>query len=225
MRLAVVLLAVLLCGCGDGGGGGAVAERSPRASVQPELVTEIDGELAAIRADPGESVGFGEKSYVPYEPNVAHALITVPDPEVTARLRREILGARDPVYALALLHVLGRRTDAGVDDVLLETLEDPRLTATSAYLLGRPGFKPYPARDGGDAAAIEAALRRHLHDEGTFEDPFYRQSFRIQDFVIAALVRLRGPSHFHFERPDLGDNIGYDLPDLGPDRAGLLAQL
>ena len=217
MRL--VLLLLLLAGCG-----GAVAERHPRASVQPELVTEIDGELAAIRADPGESVGFGEKSYVPYEPNVAHALITVPDAAVTARLRDEIEGAGDPVYALALLHVLGRRTDAGVDAVLLQTLEDPRLAATSAYLLGRPGFKPYPARERDDAA-IEAALRRHLHDEGSFEDPFYRRSFRTQDFVIAALVRLLGPRRFDYERPELADDIGYDLPDLGPDRAGLLGQL
>jgi hypothetical protein len=216
MRLLV--LALVLCGCGG------AAHHTARPSVQPELVTEIDAELAAIRADPAESVGFGEKSYVPYDPNVAHALITVPDPDVTARLKREIEAARDPVYGLALLHVLGKRADPGVDDVLLETLDDPRYTATSAYLLGRPGFKGYPDRTR-DLGAIEAALRRHLDDDDTFEDPFYRQSFRTQDFVIAALVRLLGPRRFDFERPDLGDNIGYDLPDLGPDRAGLLRQL
>jgi hypothetical protein len=215
----LLLVALVLCGCG-----GAAANRPAKPSVQPELVTELDAELASIRADPGESVGFGEKSYIPYEPNVAHALITVRDPEVTARLRREIEDTRDPVYALALLHVLGKRADPGVDEVLLETLEDPRYTATSAYLLGRSGFKGYPDRTR-DAGAIEAALRRHLSDDGTFEDPFYRQSFRTQDFVIAALVRLLGPRAFHFQRPELGDNIGYDLPDLGADRAGLLRQL
>jgi hypothetical protein len=216
---AWVLLAVLLCGCG-----GTAAERRQTATVQPELVTELDAELAAIRADPAESVGFGEKSYIPYEPNEAHALISVPDPEVTDRLRGEIARADDPVYGLALLHVLGKRADRGVDQVLLDTLDDPGYTATSAYLLGRPGFKGYPDRPR-DKPAIEAALRRHLHDEGTFEDPFYRRSFRTQDFVIAALVRLLGPRRFDFRRPDLADNIGYDLPDLGPDREGLLRQL
>ena len=218
----LLLLALVLAGCG-----GAAHREPAKVDVQPQLVTEIDDELAAIRADPAASVGFGEKSYVPYEPNVARALITVPDPEVTARLRGEIERADDPVYKLALLHVLGKRADAGVDAVLLKTLDDPRLTATSAYLLGRPGFKGYPdrPRDAAATEAIEAALRRHIHDSGTFEDPFYGQSFRTQDFAIAALVRLLGPGRFQFDNPDLADNIGYDLPDLGPDRDGLLRQL
>ena len=174
------------------------------------LPPALEAELVAIRADPGESVGFGEKSYVPYEPNVAHFLISFDDPAVTRRLLAEIDGA-DRVHRLALLHVLGKRSDGTVDRALLATLENPELRATSAYLLGRPGFKGYPARER-DVDAIRAALGRHLSDESTFEDPFYRRTFSTRDFVLAAFVRLTGPERFRFADPGLADTIGYDLP-------------
>jgi hypothetical protein len=218
VRYALVLL-LLLAGC---------PAREPvtdSTAMQPELVKALEDELDAIRADPGESVGFGEKSYIPYEPNVAHALISVDDPEVTERLRTELEGAGDRVHKLALLHVIGKRSDAKVDGVLIDALGDPELRATSAYLLGRPGFKGYPDRPR-DLDAVQTALRRHLADEITFEDPFYRETFRTQDFVLAALVRLIGPDRFEFEDPQLGDNIGYELPRIGEkDRAGLLEQV
>jgi hypothetical protein len=222
MRAALLALVLLLSGC-PGASGPAQSTQPP--AMQPELLDALEAELAAIRANPGESVGFGEKSYVPYEPNVAHGLITISDPEVTERLRTELDGSDDRVYRLALLHVLGKRSDATVDDVLIGALEDPELRATSAYLLGRPGFKGYPDRPR-DPDAVVAALRRHLDDDGTFEDPFYRRSFRVQDFVLAALIRLIGPDRFHFEHPGLADNVGYELPRFGDeDRADLLAQV
>jgi hypothetical protein len=189
-------------------------------STLPEA---LEAELDAIHADPGESVGFGEKSYLPYEPNVAHFLISFDAPAVTERLLTELEGS-DRVRRLALLHVLGKRSDDTVDRALLTTLEDPELRATSAYLLGRPGFKGYPARPR-DVDTVRAALRRHLSDGGTFEDPFYRRSFRTQDFVLAAFVRLTGPQRFRFADPRAADMIGYDLPAFDEaTRADLLRQ-
>ena len=193
------------------------------AASAPRLPEALEAELTAIRADPGESVGFGQKSYVPYEPNVAHFLVSFDDPAVTRRLLGEIDGA-DRVHRLALLHVLGKRSDGIVDRALLTTLEDPELRATSAYLLGRPGFKGYPARER-DRDAIRAALRRHLADDGSFEDPFYRRTFRTQDFVLAAFIRLTGPELFRFADPGAAETIGYDLAAFdAATRADLLEQ-
>lgn len=187
------------------------------------LSAALEAELLAIRADPAESVGFGEKSYIPYEPNSARFLISSDEPEVTQRLLSEIDGA-ERVHRLALLHVLGKRSDGSVDGALLQTLEDPELRATSAYLLGRPGYKGYPARER-DVEAIRAALRRHLTDEGTFEDPFYRRTFLAGDFVLAAFIRLTGPERFRFADPGIAETIGYDLPGFdAATRAGLLEQ-
>lgn len=192
--------------------------------MEPRLLDALEAELDAIRADPGESVGFGEKAYAPYEPNVAHFLISSDDPAVTERLLAEIRAADDRVHRLALLHVLGKRSDPTVDAALLTTLEDPELRATSAYLLGRAGFKGYPERPR-DVEAIRAALRRHLSDDGVFDDPFYRRSFRTQDFVLGAYVRLTGPERFRFADPHLADMIGQALPAFDDAvRADLLAQ-
>jgi hypothetical protein len=196
---------------------------SGAAELKPRLPEALEAELDAIRADPGESVGEGEKSYLPYEPNVAHFLISFDDPAVTQRLLAEMEGS-DRVHRLALLHVLGRRTDDTVDSVLLRTLEDPELRATSAYLLGRPGFKGYPDRPR-DVDAVRAGLRRHLADPGRFEDPFRARSFRTQDFVLAAFARLTGPERFRLADPELADMIGYELPRFDAvTRADLLRQ-
>lgn len=212
--LLVVALAFACCGCGT---------MKPVPELEPRLPEALEAELDAIRADPRESVGFGFKSYLPYEPNVAHFLITFDDPAVTERLLAEMSGA-DRIYRLALLHVLGKRADHTVDGALLTTLEDPELRATSAYLLGRPGFKGYPARSR-DVDPLRAALRRHLFDGGTFEDPFYRRSFRTQDFVLAAFIRLSAPRRFRFADPQAADMIGYELPEFDEaTRADLLEQ-
>lgn len=191
---------------------------------KPQLPDDLEAELEAIRADPGESVGFGEKAFIPYEPNVAHFLITSDDPAVTERLLAEATGDSDRVFRIAVLHVLGKRSDPTVDDALMTTLDDPELRATSAYLLGRPGYKGYPERPR-DEQAIRESLGRHLDDDGTFDDPFYRRSFRTQDFVLAAFVRVTGPERFRIPDAALADLIGYSLPAFGSEtRADLLAQ-
>lgn len=193
-------------------------------SREPPLPDDLEAELDAIRADPGESVGFGEKAFIPYEPNVAHWLVTSDDPAVTERLLAEATGDRERVFRLAVLQVLGKRSDPTVDAALLTTLDDPELRATSAYLLGRPGYKGYPARPR-DEQAIRAALQRHLDDDGTFDDPFYRRPFRTQDFVLAAFVRVTGPERFRIPDTAFADLIGYTLPEFDAEtRADLLAQ-
>lgn len=196
---------------------------NPPAETTPRLPDALEDELDAIDADPAGSVGFGEKVFVPYEPNVARFLISYDDPAVTRRLLTEMDGA-DRVKQLALLHVLGKRTDDTVDSALLTTLENPALRATSAYLLGRPGFKGYPGRSR-DVDRIREALWRHIADDSTFDDPFYRRSFRTQDFVLAAYIRLTGPERFRFADHKVADMIGYALPAFDEaTRADLLQQ-
>jgi hypothetical protein len=193
------------------------------AHLKPELPPALEKELRAIAANPGASVGYGLKAYLPYYPSAGRFLISYDDPAVTRRLVAEMNGA-GRVHKLALLHVLGMRSDPTVDAALLKTLEDPELTATSAYLLGRAGYKGYPDRKR-NLAAIRTALRRHLDNKGTFQDPFYHQEFRTQDFVLGAYIRLVGPGRFHFADPDEADLIGLALPDFdAATRAALLEQ-
>jgi predicted transcriptional regulator len=129
------------------------------------------------------------------------------------------------VYRLAVLHVLGKRTDATVDDALIQLLADDALRATAAYLLGRVGYKGYLPRKR-DGAAVRKALRTHIQDSTTFTDPFYQKLFRTQDFVIAAYIRVTGPSQFTFASSSLEDLIGLGLPEFSDDvRADLLAQI
>ena len=175
---------------------------------RPSLPEPLEAELAAIAADPGESVGLGLKADVPYEPNVAHYLISYEEPAVTVRLAGEVANADD-----------------GVDPVLLATLEKPELRATSAYLLGCADSRAYPKRTR-DLTAIRAALRRHLDDDGTFSDPFYQRDFRVQDFVLGAFIRLSGAERFRFPQPHTASLIGCALPDFdAATRADLLAQV
>ena len=71
-----------------------------------------------------------------------------------------------------------------------------------------------------------AALRRHLDDATTFEDPFHRRRFRVQDFVLGALARLIGPERFKIADPRFDNDIGYALPWWSDAvRAELLAQV
>jgi hypothetical protein len=194
--------------------------------MKPELLPALEDELTAIKKDPQQSVGFGEKAFVPYAPNVAHALISFGEPAVTARLVAEIRGATDRVLRLALLHVLGRRTDATVDAALISLLDDPALRATASYLLGAVNMKGQPkrARDPAATAAILAALRPWLEDATPFEDPFLKKSFATADFALGAFVRTAGVEHFKLSR-DLADLIGYQLPAWNAaTRADLLAQ-
>ena len=193
-------------------------------AMTPPLPSILEVELDTIRKDPGESVGFGEKAYIPYEPNSAPSLIGSDNPAVTQRLVTEARGSGDRVYRLAVLHVLGKRTDPTVDAALITLLDDPKLRSTAAYLLGRVGFKGYPPRQR-DVEAVRTALRRYLDDATTFEDPFYRRTFRTQDFVLAAYVRVTGPEKFRIGSPDIVDLVGLSLPEFTDVvRADLLAQ-
>jgi hypothetical protein len=220
--LAAVLVALACGGCGD-----TMTRESATPSPAPHaaLPEPLETELAAIRADPLGSVGYGEKAFTPYEPNEAHALITYRDPVVTQRLLEEIDASGDRVFKLALLHVIGKRADDTVDAALLHAFKDPELTATAAYLLGRAGFKGYPKRPRGDLEPIRAVLKRQLDDDTPFEDPFQRATFRTGDFALAAYVRLTGPSHFTFADPDAASVIGYTLPSFSAsERRDLQAQ-
>lgn len=199
-------------------------DKVPSAMPTP-LPPALEAELDAIRRDPAESVGFGEKADTPYEPNRADALIASDDARVTERLLAEARAPGDRTYRLAVLHVLGKRADPAADAALVALLDDADLRATAAYLLGRAGYRGYPAR-ARDAAAVRTALRRYVGDASTFTDPFYRRAFRTQDFVLGAYVRITGPEKFHLTDDALVDLIGRSLPALSDAaRADLLAQI
>ena len=185
----------------------------------------LDAELEAIQADPLGAVGFGEKAYLPYSTTTGQGLISAPDPEVTSMLGDAIDHADDPIVALALLHIIGQRSDDRVDDILLQALDAPPLSPTAAYLLGRVGYRGYPDRER-DEAAVIGALRHHLDDGAEFTDPFLQKTFRRQDFVIGALVRLLGAERFTGIDDRQAPMIGLALPDFADaQRAHLLRQL
>ena len=217
---ALLAAAVLACCCGCGS---MTTEGRQQQEPRPQLPPSLEAELDTIAADPANAVSSGLKAFVPYGVGAAHSLAGYDDPAVTQRLLADMRGA-DRVHKLALLHVLGMRADPTVDAALRETLRDPQLTATSAYLLARPGYKGYPDRPV-DADADRAALRERLDDDTTFEDPFYDRSFRTQDFILAAYIRLVGPDRFEFRDPGLEPLIGYELPRFDDaTRADLLEQ-
>jgi hypothetical protein len=226
MRQLLAVLLVLACSaCGADSSTMTPASPTPSPTPHAALPEPLETELAAIRADPLNSVGYGEKAFTPYEPNEAHALINARDPAITPRLLADIEATQDRVLKLALLHVLGKRADETVDQALLTAFKDPELTATAAYLLGRAGFKGYPKRPRGDLDAIRAALKRHIDDDTPFEDPFQRATFRTGDFALAAYIRLTGPSHYTFADPDTASVIGYTLPNFdAAQRKDLVAQ-
>jgi hypothetical protein len=193
--------------------------------MKPTLPEALEAELADIKNNPVEAVGFGLKAYIPYEPSSSQGLMDSDDPAVTKRLLAEARGTGDIIYRLAVLHVLGKRTDATVDAALIQLLADDALRATAAYLLGRVGYKGYLAR-ARDVAAVQTALRAHIKDSTIFTDPFYQQTYRTQDFVIAAYIRVTGPGQFTFANSSLEDLIGLGLPEFSDDvRADLLAQI
>ena len=56
--------------------------------MKPTLPEALEAELAGIRADPVESVGFGLKAYLPYEPTGSQSLMNSDDPAVTEAAAR-----------------------------------------------------------------------------------------------------------------------------------------
>lgn len=193
--------------------------------MRPPLHKTLEDELAAIRDDPVESVGFGLKAYLPYEPTGSQALINSDDPAVTKRLFAEANGTGNTVYRLAVLHILGKRTDATVDDALIHLLQVDTLRATAAYLLGRVGYKGYFPRTR-DISVVQTALQAYIEDRSLFTDPFYQKTFRTQDFVIAAFIRVMGPNKFTWSNLGSDDLIGLSLPEFSDNtREELLAQI
>lgn len=191
----------------------------------------LAAEIEAIRADPVAAVGFGEKAYLPYTTTAGQGLVSAPDPAVTPMVAKAIdeaidqAGPADPVAALALLHVVGQRADDHVDEVLMRALNSPALMPTAAYLLGRAGYRGYPARPR-DEAAVTRALRAHLGDPGEFVDPFLGKTFARRDFVIAALVRLLGIERFTGIDDRQAPMVGLALPDFSDgQRTELVGQL
>jgi hypothetical protein len=184
----------------------------PAETKTGDLDTQLESEIARIHADPLAIVGFGGKSFMPYELAGGIGLVTSVDRRVTPRL---LADARNPQVTrtarLALLHVMAFREDPDVDRALIACLDDPELRGLAAFLIGRIGFKGYPKRER-DTPALLAALGAHLDDAGMTADPWYRKSFRISDFVLGAVIRLVGPERFRFGAPDLAEFVGWELP-------------
>lgn len=185
----------------------------------------LAAELDTIRTDPLGAVGFGEKAYLPYATTVGQGLISAPEPAVTQLLADAIDETADPVTALALLHVVGQRADDLVDEVLMRALDSKAQMPTAAYLLGRAGYRGYPARSR-NAAAVTRALREHLDEPGEFVDPFLGKAFQRRDFVIAALVRLLGVERFPAVDDRQAPMVGLALPQFSDaQRTELVGQL
>jgi len=153
------------------------------------------------------------------------ALTRGDDPAVTGRLVEAITKANAPrLERLAFLHILGYRRDTAVDTALIGLLADPELRPLAAYLLGRAGFKGYPARARSVRATADA-LAHHLGDTSKFADPWTGESYQTQDLVLAAFIRVAGPERFRIADPARAGMIGYELARFdAPTRASLLAQ-
>ena len=218
-RLGVLALLVVVA-CSQGGGASGAAAVSP-----PPLPAELEAELAAIRRDPADAIGFGEKAYLPYELRHGERLASSRDAAVTGRLIAEARDtANDRVYRLAILQVLAYRNDPAVDAALADAVADPVIGGLACYLVGRIGFKGYPSRTRA-AGPLLRALAPRLHDAGSFDDPWYRKSYRIADLALAAFVRIAGPERFRFADPQDATFIGYTVLAPGDaERAALLPQ-
>lgn len=194
-------------------------------ATPPVLSPPLEAELAAIRHEPLNSIGFGEKAYLPYELVKGRELVDSPEPGVVQRLAAEALdGRNDRVFRLVMLQILGLRREAAVDTTLVAALADPALRPLAAYLLGRPGFKGYPARDRKSGAPLLRALAAHLDDAGRYDDPWYQHAYATADLVLAAFVRLAGVDRFVFTNPEDRDFLGYTLHFPDAERTGLRTQ-
>lgn len=218
-RMLVVLAAT--SGCATRG-----EDRPVTQSEKSELGASLDAEIARLHADPLAVVGFGGKAYMPYHLGGDWGLVTTVDGHATVRLLAEARDRGNPIAVrLAALHVLAFREDPAVDDALIACLTDPELRGLAAYLLGRIDFKGYPRRDRATAAIVDA-LRAHLGDGASYDDPWYRRTFLVSDLVLAAILRLTGPEQYTFTQPDVAEWIGWDLPHFtDAEREQLTAQV
>ena len=189
------------------------------------LSAELEAELAAIRRDPLDAVGFGEKAFLPYELRKGEGLVRSRDAAVTARLAAEAGDTtNDRVFRLVMLQVMAYRDDPAVDPALASAVDDPVIGGLASYLVGRIGFKGYPARARA-AAPLLRALAPHLDDAATFDDPWYQKRYRAGDLALGAFVRIAGPDGFRFADPQDATYVGYTmLPPSDVERSTLLAQ-
>jgi hypothetical protein len=101
---------------------------------------------------------------------------------------------------------------------------DPVIGGLASYLVGRIGFKGYPAR-ARVATPLLRALAPHLDDAATFDDPWYRKCYRVGDLALGAFVRIAGPDRFRFADPQDATYVGYTvLPPSDALRSTLFAQ-
>lgn len=192
---------------------------------QHPLPAALEAELSNIRRAPLAAVGFGEKAYLPYELVQGQDLVSDRSAEIVPRLLAEALDQRnDRVFRLVVLQLIGLRREPAVDTALVAALADPVLRPLAAYLLGRPGFKGYPARERKTVAPLLKALSPYLADRSVYEDPWYHSMHRTADLVLGAFVRIAGPDSFTFVDPEERDMVGYTLRFPETERAGLQEQ-
>lgn len=192
---------------------------------QHPLPAALDAELSDIRRAPLAAVGFGEKAYLPYELVQGQDLVSDRSPEIVPRLFAEALDQRnDRVFRLVMLQIIGFRREPDADTALVTALADPVLRPLAAYLLARPGFKGYPARERKTVAPLLQALSAYLDDPSVYDDPWYHSKHKTADLVLGAFVRIAGPDSFTFVEPGERDLVGYVLRFPERERAGLLEQ-
>ena len=75
--------------------------------------------------------------------------------------------------------------------------------------------------------AVLAVLAAHLDDPGRFDDPWGQRSYRSQDLILAAFVRVAGAERFALAALGAAraERIGYELAEFDDkSRASLRPQ-
>lgn len=188
---------------------------SDNASPESQLPAHIEAQLLEVRNAPTKAIAFGGKAWLPYHLYLAEDLAYSDNPQVTVRLSAEAADENNVrAFRLAMVQFLGWRRSPDADDALILSLADPMLRPLAAFLLGRIGYKAYPRRDR-PARRILTALKPHLEDNLTYLDPWYDETYRTGDFVIAAFVRVVGVDRFRFVQEKKHKNwIGLELPSF-----------
>jgi hypothetical protein len=192
----------------------------------PRLEAPLEEQLLQVREAPEKAIAFSGKAWLPYYLHLAEDLAYSDNPQVTVRLAAEAADQNNArVFRLAMVQLLGWRRDASADDALIVALSDPTLRPLASFLLGRIGYKGYPLRDR-PARRILTALKPHLDDDSAYLDPWYDETYRTGDLVIAAFVRVAGVDRFRFLDEEKHKNwIGMELPSFdAAERDNLRAQ-
>lgn len=173
------------------------------------LAPTLEAELSEIDQKSDESIGVGKNPEQPYEVKIGLALISTHFSTIDRRLGQEIRDHnRDIQYRLALLHIVGRRSQPSTEKLLIEFLAAPELQATSAYLLSRIGTPGYPGRIR-NRKELLAKLHQYLDANEDFTDPWLKKTLPVSDFILAACIRITDG--------ELPKNLGPGLPNLSPE--------